>query len=74
MNTTAWISAVITVVTAPDTQPPAHTLYQAGQAAYQSQHVTKPGLQEQAQGILRDELRILQSHTDLNPAYRRTQP
>ena len=74
MNATAWISAVITVISAPETQSPAQTVYQAGQAAYHAQSVTKSGLQEQAQGVVRDELRILQGHSDINPAHRSARP
>jgi len=72
MNTTAWISAVITVITAPADQPVPHTVYQAGQAAYQSQSVTRAGVQEELNSHLRNELRIMQGHTDSN--HRRAQP
>lgn len=74
MNSLTILSAVVTVVTAPPEQPTAQTVIRAGQAAYAAQHVTRAGAQEQAQGIVRDELRILQGHNDLNPPHRRIAP
>lgn len=74
MDSLAILSAVVTVVTAPLEQSTAQTVVRAGQAAYAAQQVTRAGVQEQAQGIVRDELRILQGHTDLNPPHPRIMP